>query len=448
MITQNDGTEFFAFPPGFLWGTATSSHQVEGGNNRNNWRKWEEEEHIIDGSRSGRACGWVEGRWREDLDRAAEAGQNAHRCSLEWSRLQPAPREWDEAAVRFYRELLEGMRDRGLRPLVTLHHFTEPAWFAAEGGWLGDDALRYFTVYVEGVMARLGDLCRDWCTLNEPNALVLQSHIFGSYPPGDKNIVRAFRAAARLAEAHAAAYRIIHSGQTDARVGIVILYYDIQPRHAQRKGNLRLVRLLSRIVNDFFADAAVFGRFPSALPFRSDRLRAGAMDFLGLNYYTGAQVGWSMRLWKQLGLTFRYPPGAPRSATGLVAHFPEGFRRALDWAAGFGIPVILTENGIDDAEDALRPRYIVDHLREASYAIMRGLPLEGYFHWSLVDNFEWEKGWTHRFGLWAMDTETLERTPRPSAALYADICRANGFNEEIARKHAALLAPARIIPQH
>lgn len=430
----------FSFPPGFLLGSATSAYQVEGNNAHCNWARWEREGRIHDGGSAARACGWWEGRWREDLDRAAAAGLNAHRFSLEWSRLQPAQGEWDEGAVAFYRELLEGMRARGLRPFVTLHHYTEPQWFAAAGGWLGHDALAHFSAYVTGVMRRFGDLCADWCTINEPNALALQAYIGGAYPPGKRNLFTAFRAGTRLAEAHAAAYRIIRSAYPDAKVGIVLLYYDMLPLYPERKGNVRLVRLLHRLVNDFFADAAAWGRFPSFLPFRENRLSRGAMDFLGLNYYTGAQMGWTRRMRPHLGLYYRYHPGAPRSASGLVAHYPEGFRRALDWAAGYRVPVVVTENGIDDADDTLRPRYIVEHLREVAAAIGRGVPVSGYLHWSLVDNFEWEKGWKHRFGLWAMDPVTLERSERPSARLYADICRANGFTAAIAARHGEILA--------
>lgn len=441
MNVKTEDNASCAFPPGFLWGTATSSHQVEGGNSNNNWWRWEQQrDRILDGSRSGRACGWAEGLWRDDLDRAAAAGQNAHRCSLEWSRLQPAEGVWDEQAVRFYRELLEGMLARGLRPFVTLHHYTEPQWFSREGGWLGKRALRHFESYASGVMERFGDYCNDWCTFNEPNALVLQSYVGGTYPPGGKNVFHALRAAGRIAAAHAAAYRIIHAARPASRAGIVILYYDIQPLHPERRRERGIARLLSHLVNDFFINAAVHGRFPRFLPFRDLNLQADALDFIGLNYYTGVQLGWTWRLLRQLGLTYRYPPAAERSATGLIACYPEGFHRALDWAAFLAKPVVVTENGIDDTDDVLRPRYIVAHLREIAAAIGRGIPIEGYFHWSLVDNFEWDKGWTHRFGLWAMDPDTLQRTARGSAALYEDICRENGLTDNVLRRHAALLA--------
>ncbi len=430
----------FSFPEGFLWGTATSAHQVEGGDARSNWHAWEQTPgRILDGSTSGRACGWREGLWREDLDRAAAGGQNAHRCSFEWSRLQPTPDTWDDDGIRFYRELLEGMHARGLRPLVTLHHYTDPQWFEAEGGWLGRRAVQRFSDYTAGVIERFGDLCRDWCTFNEPNALVLQSYVGGYYPPGKRNIFQAVGAAVHIARAHTAAFDVIHRLAPQARAGIVVLHYDIRPMYPERKGNVRLIGLLSRLVNDFFADAVIRGRFPAGIPFSSRGLRPSALDFYGLNYYTGVELGWRPWTKRHLGFRFRYPSDAPRSDSGLVAHYPEGFRRVLDHVAGYGVPVIITENGIDDPDGRLRPRYLVAHLREAAEAIGRGMRIEGYFHWSLVDNFEWEKGWTHRFGLWEMDPATLARRERRSARLYASICRANGFPEHLAREYGTML---------
>ncbi|KPL06111.1 hypothetical protein AMJ86_09890, partial [bacterium SM23_57] len=134
----------FSFPPDFLWGTATSSHQVEGHNTNNNWYLWEKGGHIIDGTISGIACDWWGGRWREDFDRASETGQNAHRFSIEWSRIQPAIDRWDEDALDHYRQMVRGAKERGLTPMITLHHFTDPIWLAEMGGWVNEEVSRYF----------------------------------------------------------------------------------------------------------------------------------------------------------------------------------------------------------------------------------------------------------------------------------------------------------------
>ncbi len=437
MASASTQSEDFAFPPGFLWGSATSSHQVEGENTANTWWRWEQNPaHILDGSSSGVASAWIHGRWRDDLDHAAAGGQNAHRCSFEWSRLQPAPGSWDEEAVQFYRMMLEGMHERGLHPFVTLHHYTDPIWFADRGGWRAPDAVKRFSEYVSGVVERFGDLCSDWCTLNEPNAYVLQGHVGGNYPPGEKSLRSAFRVAARLAEAHGAAYHAIHERQSVARVGIVILHYDLMPAHPQRRWNIRLVEVLSHLVNDFFPDAAVYGRMPSLFARSRRDLPQDTLDFFGLNYYTGVHIGWSLRHIRRLGLYYFYPPDAARSATGLVALHPDGFTRAMRWAAGYGRPIIITENGVDDSEDALRPRFLVEHVARVWAALQEGIDVRGYFHWSIVDNYEWDKGWSHRFGLWELNRQTQVRTPRGSAIAYADICRNNALSQALLRRHS------------
>ena len=437
MSSSDPQIDRLGFPPDFLWGSATSSHQVEGGNTANTWWRWEKDpSHILDGSVSGDASGWIQNRWRDDLDHAASGGQNAHRCSLEWSRLQPAPERWDDGAIHFYRTMLQGMHERGLRPFVTLHHYTDPIWFADRGGWLADDALQRFSEYVAGAVDRFGDLCSDWCTLNEPNAYVLQGHIGGNYPPGEKSIRRAYRVAARLAEAHGAAYHVIHALQPEARVGIVILHYDLMPAHPNRAWNSRLVDALSHLVNDFFPDAAAYGRIPSLFGRTRRDLPQDTLDFFGLNYYTGVHIGWSLRHIRRLGFHYFYPPGAARSDTGLVALHPDGFTRAMRWAAAYGRPVIITENGVDDSEDALRPRFLVEHIERVWHALNDGIDVRGYFHWSIVDNYEWDKGWSHRFGLWELDPQTQVRTPRNSAIVYADICRHNALSISLLRRYS------------
>ena len=184
------------FPSGFLWGTATAAHQVEGGNINNQWWDWEQQPgRIYNGDCSGDACGW----WRDaepDLDRAAALGQNAHRLSIEWSRIEPRDGVFDDAALARYRELLEALRQRGLEPMVTLHHFTNPRWLEECGAWLHPDTPRRFARFVARAVAALGDLCQLWCTINEPIVYAAQSYLRGGWPPGVKDGRTALRVAA------------------------------------------------------------------------------------------------------------------------------------------------------------------------------------------------------------------------------------------------------------
>ena len=220
----------YHFPRGFLWGTATAAHQVEGNNTNNQWWKWEQAGHT-DGT-SGLAADWWGGRWKDDLDRAAESGQNAHRFSVEWSRIQPTPDTWDEDALERYRNMLRGMRDRGLTPLVTLHHFTDPLWLADVGGWETEAVVPLFERFARKVVEALKEYCTLWCTINEPNGYALNGYIdhgVAAFPPGKNNIRLAFQVLANLLRGHAAAYHAIHEVQREARVGYAWNYRSFVP---------------------------------------------------------------------------------------------------------------------------------------------------------------------------------------------------------------------------
>ncbi|MFZ4616235.1 MAG: family 1 glycosylhydrolase [Rectinemataceae bacterium] len=215
------------FPEGFLWGAALASHQVEGGNTNNNWYRWEEAGRTA--HRSGAACGCWSARWAEDLDRAAVAGQNAHRLSIDWSRIQPARDRWDDGALDRYRDILRGLRNRGMALMVSLHHFTDPLWLGELGGWDTQAVLPLFAEYTRRAVGALGDLCSLWCTINEPNIYAIEGYLRGNFPPGKRDIGLSFEVQANLARAHAAAYRIIHELQPKARVGYALHFRPQEP---------------------------------------------------------------------------------------------------------------------------------------------------------------------------------------------------------------------------
>ena len=171
-----------------MWGTATAAHQVEGHNTLNDWSAWEQAGHILDGTKAGAACDWWSGRWREDFDRAAESGQNTHRFSVEWSRIQPAPDRWDEGALDHYRQMVRGLVERGLTPMLTLHHFTNPTWLEEMGGWQHDGAPQYFQAFVQRVVEATHEYVPLWCTINEPNVLAASSYLLGTFPPGRNSL--------------------------------------------------------------------------------------------------------------------------------------------------------------------------------------------------------------------------------------------------------------------
>jgi beta-glucosidase len=427
----------FHFPRGFLWGAATAAHQVEGNNTNNNWYAWEQQPtRIIHGHRSGLACDWWGGRWKEDFDRAAQAGQNAHRLSVEWSRIQPAPDRWDEDALDHYRQMLQGLHERGMTPMVTLHHFTEPLWLVEQNGWEREKTAEHFTRFTEKVVEALKEYCNLWVTINEPNVYALAGYVAGDFPPGKRNINRAYRVTENMVKGHAAAYQAIHRLQPTARVGIAINYREFTPARAWSPLDRAAARWQSGGYNDPFPQALRNGLLRMAY-FRT-RIPAakGTQDFLGVNYYTRDFVSFSPTNATELFGRRRYAPEADLSDTGFIANEPEGFYRAFEWARQFNLPILVTENGVEDADDHLRPRYLAQHIHQMWRAVNFNWPIKGYFHWSLVDNFEWERGWTQRFGLWELDVETQARRRRPSADLYREICEANALSSEMVAKYA------------
>ncbi len=431
----------YHFPTGFMWGTATAAHQVEGGNKNNNWAAWEQEPgRIHQGQHSGLACDWWGGRWQEDFDRAAESGQNAHRLSIEWSRIQPAPGIWDEDALDHYRQMVRGLRERGMTPMVTLHHFTDPLWISEQGGWERDIS-QEFAIFAEKVVGALKEYVHLWCTINEPNVYTASGYVLGVFPPGKNSLPTAFKVMENMVRGHAAAYQAVHRAQPQAQVGLAMHYRRFVPYRPGSPLDRWAARTMSRTLNEFFTDAAATGvlRFP----FYTKKLAAarGTQDFIGINYYTEENTAFSLLRPGELFTRRFYDPEAPLSTTGFIAHKPEGFYPTLKWATQYKLPVYITENGVEDPDDRLRPRYLAEHIHQLWRAVNFNWPIKGYFHWSLVDNFEWERGWSQRFGLWALDETTQARRMRPSAAFYAEICRQNGISSDMVNRYAPQSLP-------
>lgn len=419
------------FPVGFLWGTATAAHQVEGGNDRNDFWAWEQQDgRIAEGHRSGVACDWWGGRWREDLDRAANAGQNVHRLSVEWSRIETAPGRFDTEALAAYRSLLEGVRQRGLLPIVSLHHFTNPLWFADLGGWLNPDAPARFEAFVRRTVAEFSDLVTDWVTINEPNVYVYAAYTVGVFPPGISDQRRAFEVLAHLLQAHARAYHAVHRESPQARVGVAHHYRGFRARHTWNPLERLSAWVRDQVFNESFPRALQDGRL--RLPGRTVRFPevAGTQDFFGLNYYTSETVAFDATRPGEFFGRSEYPDDGDVSPNGFLANAPDGFWKALVWARGFGLPIRVTENGVEDRDDLIRPRYLASHLRQLWRAVNLNWGVDAYLHWTLVDNFEWERGWTQRFGLWSLNLETQERSRRPSADFYEEVCRRNALTSE------------------
>jgi beta-glucosidase len=423
----------YHFPKGFLWGTATASHQVEGNNTNNNWHAWEEAGHTI--HKSGLAADWWGGRWREDFDRAVETGQNAHRFSVEWSRVQPTPDSWDEDALEKYRAMLRGLKERNMTALVTLHHFTDPLWLT--DGWENENIVLLFEKYVRKVVGALKEYVNLWMTINEPNVYSLAGYVVGVFPPGKKDLKLSMRVMSNMIRAHAAAYRAIHELQPESRVGYALHYRPMVPRVKW----FPLDRLMRNIrysgINMGFPSAISTGVMKSPVGNQHIPEAKGTQDYLGLNYYSVDTVWFDITKRTELFSSSGHPKDADLSASKFIANIPEGIFNSIKWIERRypNLPIIITENGVEDSDDHLRPRYLAQHLHQVWRAVNFNWPVKGYFHWSLVDNFEWERGWTQRFGLWGLEVDSQKRIRRLSVDLYAEICKENGISSEMVQKY-------------
>jgi beta-glucosidase len=431
-------------PDGFLWGAATAAHQNEGGNHNNQWAAWEQQPgRIHAGQRSGRATDWWDLETAaSDFDRAAELGLNSLRLSVEWSRIEPEQGLFDQTALRKYAEMIGLLRARGLAPMVTLHHFTDPLWLTDLGGWENPLAADTFARFAGRVVEALGDQVTLWCTINEPTVYAYIGYNYGLFPPGVRSLPRTFNVLRRMLLAHARAYRTIHRLQNNACVGLAHHIRVYLPRDPARAADRRAAAIMDRLGNRSVYEAITKGRLtlPLGVGQRVTPL-IDTCDYIGVNYYTPVRVAFDPGQPGQLFMRESFAPGAELSdltpsgeAYGEID--PGGLYLALRQAAAYGKPIYITENGVPDHDDDVRPRFIATHLAETWRAIRDGADVRGYYHWTLVDNFEWAAAWSLRFGLFELDPEADTRTARTSAAVYGRIAQANGVPRSLLEKVA------------
>lgn len=405
-------------PRGFLWGASTAAHQIEGGNTLNDWARFERAPgNIRNHEKSGPAADhW--NRVVEDIGLLRELGANAYRFSIEWSRVEPEPGRWDEAAWAHYADEIGQLRAEGIEPMVTLLHFTLPGWIADRGGLTADDFAERFGAFASEAARRFGREVRFWCTVNEPNVQMYQGYVAGIWPPGRRDTAAAARAFAGLVRGHTAAARAIRAARADAKIGAAVNLIVFDPQRRWWLPDWIGAREADRGFNWAFYDSIQRGAITLRLagfPRLDDPVPGlqGSADFVGVNYYRRNLVRFRPAAPGLVEL--RQGPGA-LSDTG-VEIYPEGLLRLLRrvWQR-YHRPVIIAENGVADARDAYRAAYLRAHAYAVGRAIQEGIPVEGYFHWSLLDNFEWSEGYEPRFGLYRVDYATQKRTAGPGAA--------------------------------
>lgn len=410
-----------SLPSSLLWGVATAAHQIEGGNRWSDWARFEREPgRIKGGDRSGRAADhW--NRVAEDIALIRELGAGAYRFSIEWSRLEPQEGRWSEEAWGHYRDEVGQLRAAGIEPMVTLLHFTLPAWLAERGGLTASDFPDRFALFAAEAARRLGDGVDLWCTLNEPNVQMYQGYVEGVWPPAVRDPGLAARAFAGLVRGHAAAAAALRSEDTGAEIGVAMNLIVFDPARRWSLPDWVAARQADAGFNWAFYDSIAAGRILFRLagfPTIDEPLPslAGSADYFGINYYRRNRVWFTPGA---PGLVRLEPGPGPRSDSG-VEIYPEGLLRLLRSAwERYELPIYITENGVADARDVLRADFIRSHAYAVVQAIGEGIPVHGYFHWSLIDNFEWAEGFGPRFGLYRVDYDTLERSSTEGGSEFA-----------------------------
>ncbi|MCX5703314.1 MAG: glycoside hydrolase family 1 protein [Candidatus Omnitrophica bacterium] len=416
------------FPQGFLWGAATSAYQVEGDNSNSDWWEWEKRAGLKE--TSGRACRHYE-LYKEDFDLARALNHNAHRLSIEWARIEPQEGRFSSKELGHYREVILALRERGLQPIVTLHHFTNPLWFARLGAFAGKKAERYFLRYIEQVVSALCDQVRFWVTINEPMVYVYHAYILGIWPPQGKSLWKAKFVTDNLILSHIKAYRLIHSIYKKRNLpspfvsiaknvqAFVACNADSPAQGALPQANLKT--LLMRQKNRF----AVYLRDRLYnLEFVKKLIRHHTLDFIGINYYSRSLV--AAQNWGIRSLLLDVCQGnhsqLKKNSLGWDI-YPQGLHHLLLSFKRFHLPLFILENGICTQDDNLRWDYIRAHLQQIKSAMDQGVNLLGYLYWSLLDNYEWDKGFTPRFGLVEVDYHTYKRSVRESARKFSEVCK-------------------------
>ncbi len=405
--------EDLRFPDGFLFGTAASATQVEGHCAQSDWAAFAREPgRVRGGDTPDDACDQLH-RFREDVALQARLCMGAHRLSIEWARVEREPGEFDPATWDHYRDVLGAHRDAGITPMVTVHHVTLPRWVAQRAACSRRICRRSSRASPSAPSRRSATCASSGSPSTSRNMLALQAHLLGVWPPARSSPVEAVRAHQNLFRAHAAMYRAMHeaAGRRGHSISVGVAHHlrVIEPERFGRLADRMWAALFERLFNDAFARAVC---------------DSGLHDFFGVNYYSRDLVRFSAAHARAGFLRRLVPEGAEVSDLGWEI-YPEGLGYVLDaWWPRARVPIYITENGIADADDDQRPRFLVRHLAEVARAIERGVDVRGYMHWSLLDGFEWAEGYAPRFGLVEVDRVTQERSPRPSAELYARIARA------------------------
>lgn len=413
----------FSMPEGMRMGVSTAATQIEGGDANSNWNDWYARGFIKDGTNPATDNDHWQA-WQEDTTLMAQMGLQLYRFGIEWARIFPEENRIDEAAIAHYRQELLLLKEHNIRPLMTIHHFTNPMWFERKGGFEKRENLHYYLELVELAVRRFGDLCSDFITINEPNVYATNSFFFGQWPPGKTDLFATIRVMENLAFCHIQAYRRIHKlrsemGFSDTMVGCANHLRVFSPKNEKNLWHRFCAELSSYLFQDALTQAMTLGRFPFPLRNHGHLPKGEYTDFIGLNYYSRSTVS-------SIGDGVR--ENSPRNDLDWEI-YPQGI---VDCAAQLyqvlPRPIWVTENGTCDNDDRFRCRYLYEHLQAISQS---DLPFARYYHWCFCDNFEWIEGNSARFGLVSVDPNTRKRTIKRSGAFYSEIIQQGGVTADL-----------------
>lgn len=420
------------YPRGFLWGSATSSHQVEG-NTNNDWTVWEKtiadlysktphysynpkyvssyiktEKTKKDNFLSGKASDHYN-LYKKDIDLLKSLGQNSYRFSIEWSRVQPKEGEFNEEALKHYRDVITYCKGNNIEPIVTLWHFTNPVWIAQIGGWENTQTVDYFLKYAKKVVEYLGTEVKYWITINEPEVYSADCYLAGNKLVQKKNFYSYNKVLFNLLKAHKASYLLIKHLDNNSLVSIAKHFTYFHLRDPLNYTDRVIKRGL-----DWFQNYRILNSIENYC------------DFLGINFYFTIEIGSPKKVSNYISIGPRvFLDNTSRYSDLGWPLFPENIYKVLINLKRYNKPILIAENGLADVEDKHRKWFLQKTFISLEKSIEAGVNLIGYIHWSLLDNFEWSDGFGPRFGLIEVNYKTQERRIRPSAYYYSKYIKDN-----------------------
>ncbi|HEY8183316.1 MAG TPA: family 1 glycosylhydrolase [Thermoanaerobaculia bacterium] len=418
-----------------LWGTAVSHYQVEG-DDPCDWTEWERA-----GRTRGGACGRAVGGWaryEEDADLARDAGANAFRFSISWSRVEPRLGHYDDAALDRYSRFIDHLIKIDVEPVVTLFHYTHPQWFHERTPWTSTESIARFAEFAARVADRIGDRVRVWIPLNEPLVFLLAGYFDGQIPPGISDGRLLPKVFDHLLAAHCAAAAAIRERSPDAAIGVAHNMVAFAPERHGSFLDRMLAKIAHRCYNRGVLEAFGSGKWDFLLPptthvrgSREDLTKS--LDFFGVNFYSRLHLRCPGK--ERFIGEFRYLDAARRGLTDNGWEIvPDAFEQILHEASAIHLPLIVSENGLADASDRMRARFLQEHA-----LMLARTPVHGYLHWSLLDNYEWLDGFGPKFGLYEVDRVSMSRRPRPSVDTFRALGRQ--FLSRPLRQRSAAEAP-------